>query len=183
MPIVPSVAMKGSILPTVVISPLASPQTLPATTAKRTAAVSISAGSAITPEFMNRIIRLATKATSSRRKGQVACGNDEGGAHRDDGDEGAAGGDVGEVVETDEVGVDHGTDDQQQCKRGKRRHGPEIDVPPGPAVCCALDAFLVHAHVQINLPPRSPGEFLFLCLPSPRVQAGQAAAIFFSPAA
>ena len=55
--------MNGSIRPTVVIRPFARPHSEPAITAKRTAAVSIRAGSAMTPEFMNRIIRLATKAT------------------------------------------------------------------------------------------------------------------------
>ena len=63
MPIVPSVAMKGSILPTVVIRPLARPQSEPMTMASAMAAAIIRPGSAIAPEFMNRIIRLATKAT------------------------------------------------------------------------------------------------------------------------
>ncbi len=63
MPIVPSVAMNGSIFPTVVISPFASPQSAPATMVKTTATASISAGSAMMAEFIKRIIRLATKAT------------------------------------------------------------------------------------------------------------------------
>ncbi len=63
MPIVPSVAMKGSMRPTVVTSPLSSPQAAPARMANTTAAASIRCGSAIAPEFMNRIIRLATKAS------------------------------------------------------------------------------------------------------------------------
>ncbi|MNT38970.1 hypothetical protein D3C72_1751840 [compost metagenome] len=63
MPMVPSVAMKGSIRPTVVMSPLTSPQVAPSTSANIVAPINISTGSAMTPLFMNRIIRLATKAT------------------------------------------------------------------------------------------------------------------------
>jgi hypothetical protein len=63
MPIVPSVAMNGSILPTVVMRPLRSPQAPPMTTVSAIAAVSMSAGSAMAPEFMKRIMIEATKAT------------------------------------------------------------------------------------------------------------------------
>lgn len=63
MPIVPSVAMNGSILPTVVIRPFARPHSEPATMVKTTATTSIKAGFAMAPEFISRIIRLATKAT------------------------------------------------------------------------------------------------------------------------
>jgi hypothetical protein len=55
--------MNGSILPIVVMRPLNRPQAAPMARATSMAATSISVGSAITPEFMNRIIRLATKAT------------------------------------------------------------------------------------------------------------------------
>ena len=55
--------MNGSMLPAVVIRPLARPQAAPMTMASATAKTSIVAGSAITPLFMNMIIRLATNAT------------------------------------------------------------------------------------------------------------------------
>src|SRR6266550_2430396 len=60
---VPSVAMNGSMLPAVVTRPLARPQTAPMTMASAIATTSIVAGSAITPLFMNMIVRLATNAT------------------------------------------------------------------------------------------------------------------------
>src|SRR5437016_7896359 len=60
---VPSVAMNGSMLPAVVIRPLARPQPAPMTMASAIATTSIIAGSAITPLFMNMIVRLATNAT------------------------------------------------------------------------------------------------------------------------
>src|SRR3954451_20591384 len=60
---VPSVAMNGSMLPAVVIRPLARPQIAPMTMASAIATTSIVAGSAITPLFMNMIVRLATNAT------------------------------------------------------------------------------------------------------------------------
>src|SRR6266702_4604155 len=60
---VPSVAMNGSMLPAVVIRPLARPQAAPMTMASAIATTSIIAGSAITPLFMNMIVRLATNAT------------------------------------------------------------------------------------------------------------------------
>ena len=63
MPIVPSVAMKGSMRPTVVIRPLARPQSAPMPIASSMAATSIRNGLAIMPLFKNMIVRLATKAT------------------------------------------------------------------------------------------------------------------------
>ncbi|AEQ08180.1 Hypothetical protein BMNI_I0552 [Brucella melitensis NI] len=63
MPMVPSVAMKGSMPPTVVMIPFSRPQAAPTTSASMTAAMSISTGSAIIPLFMNKIMMLATKAT------------------------------------------------------------------------------------------------------------------------
>src|SRR5258708_1353718 len=60
---VPSVAMNGSMLPAVVMRTLARPQAAPMTMASAAATTSISAGSAITPLFMDMIIRLATNAT------------------------------------------------------------------------------------------------------------------------
>src|SRR3954462_15145508 len=63
MPMVPSVAMNGSMLPAVVIRPLASPHAAPMTMASAIATTSIVAGSAMTPLFMNMIVRLATNAT------------------------------------------------------------------------------------------------------------------------
>ena len=59
---VPSVAMNGSIRPTVVIRPLASPQVAPIATATTMPASSMVSGSPIAPLLRNRIIRLATKA-------------------------------------------------------------------------------------------------------------------------
>src|SRR5450755_2500210 len=55
--------MNGSMLPAVVIRPLARPQAEPMTMASAIATAIIVAGSAITPLFMNMIVRLATNAT------------------------------------------------------------------------------------------------------------------------
>ena len=88
----------------------------------------------MTPEFMNRIIRLATKATIEPTERSRSPGRDhEGRADRDDGDEGAARRDIGEVGDADEIRIDHRADDQQQDQRRKGRDGPQIDIPPGSA--------------------------------------------------
>ena len=53
------------------------------------------------------------------RQIEAARGDDEGGADRDDGDEGAARRNVGEIGDADEIGIEHCPDDQQQDQSGK----------------------------------------------------------------
>ncbi|MCY1288630.1 hypothetical protein D9M70_376780 [compost metagenome] len=84
---------------------------------------------------------------------EIARRNHESRSDRDDGDEGAAGSDVGEVVDADEVGIDQRPYQQQQRQCDEWRHGPQIDVAPAAAANCALTAFLVYAHIQLNLRP------------------------------
>ena len=59
---VPSVTMNGSILPSVVVTPLNSPQRAPTASDSAIAATISSVAFAISPEFRNRISRPATKA-------------------------------------------------------------------------------------------------------------------------
>ena len=62
MPIVPSVTMNGSILPSVVVRPLNRPQSAPTASDSAIAATISSVVFSISPEFRNRIVRPETKA-------------------------------------------------------------------------------------------------------------------------
>ena len=62
MPIVPSVTMNGSILPSVVVRPLNSPHSAPTPSDSAIAATISSVVFSISPELRNRIIRPETSA-------------------------------------------------------------------------------------------------------------------------
>src|SRR5208283_1665210 len=105
MPIVPSVTMNGSILPSVVVRPLNRPHSAP-TASVRTIAETINSGMlSMRPELRNRMV-------------QPASGDDERLADRDRGDERAPGKDVGEVVEAQEARIGQRAEGADQRQRG-----------------------------------------------------------------
>ncbi len=131
MPMVPSVAMNGSMRPTVVIRPLARPQAAPIANASTMAATS-SRRRICNDAAVHEQDHEAGDEGHHRADGKIepAGGNDEGGADGDNGDEGAARQNVQQVVDADEIRIGKGAENQKQDERDEGRDGPEIDVCP-----------------------------------------------------
>ncbi len=140
MPMVPSVAMNGSMRPRVVMSPLARPQAAPMATASAPATMSMVIGSLIEPPFMNRIIRLATNAVMApTERSRPPAEMTKVAPTADDGSEGGAGQHVDQVADGEEAPVGERADDQQDGERHEGRHRRHVDPPEAPfprAVLC-----------------------------------------------
>ncbi len=70
------------------------------------------------------------------RQIEIARRDHEGRADGDDRDEGAARRDIGEVGHTDEIRIDERPDDQEQHQGRKRGDSPKIDIPPAATATC-----------------------------------------------
>ncbi len=128
MPIVPSVTMKGSMRPKVTMSPLARPQA--ALERERDQEAERERARIGRAEIVQRQDHHAGDEGRHGADGEIepSAGDDEGGADRDDGDEGRARDDVEEVRRGEEVGVHEGPDGHQHGERDEGRERPHVEA-------------------------------------------------------
>jgi hypothetical protein len=149
MPIVPSVAMKGSILPTVVISAVEQAATRADDEREHDRGRQHERGVSDHAGIHEEDHEAGDEGHhGADGKIEVARRDDEGGTHRDDRDEGATRRDIRQVVDADEVGVYQRPDDQQQRQRRKGRDSPEVDIPPAAAPALRFDRVFACRHVR-----------------------------------